>query len=47
MVADSWELDPDAKAHGLDVEAIVVEGDHFTAVPEELSRAIAFFRAQK
>jgi dipeptidyl aminopeptidase/acylaminoacyl peptidase len=34
-----------AKAGGLDVEAVVVPGDHFGCVPEALRRAIAFFRS--
>jgi len=34
-----------AQARGLDVEAISVPGDHYSAVPEEINRAIAFFRA--
>jgi dipeptidyl aminopeptidase/acylaminoacyl peptidase len=30
---------------GKNVEAVEVAGDHFNAVPEEIGRAIAFFRA--
>lgn len=33
-----------AHAAGLDVEAVEVVGDHFGAVPEEITRAITFFR---
>src|SRR5262249_52028342 len=34
-----------ARDAGKDVAAVEVAGDHFNAVPEEISRAIAFFRA--
>lgn len=34
-----------ARQAGLDVEAVVVPGDHFGAVPKEIELAIAFFRA--
>jgi dipeptidyl aminopeptidase/acylaminoacyl peptidase len=34
-----------ARAAGKDVEAVEVPGDHFTAVPEAISRTIAFFGA--
>jgi dipeptidyl aminopeptidase/acylaminoacyl peptidase len=34
-----------AKARGLDVEAVLVPGDHFSCVPEALRRAIEFFRS--
>ena len=34
-----------AKKAGLDVEAITVPGDHFSAVPKEIELAIAFFQA--
>jgi hypothetical protein len=33
-----------AQAHILDVEAVMVPGDHFTVVPEEIRLAIAFFQ---
>jgi len=33
-----------AKAHGLDVEAIEVEGDHSTSVPPAIKHSIAFFQ---
>jgi dipeptidyl aminopeptidase/acylaminoacyl peptidase len=33
-----------AKERGLDVEVIVLPGDHFSAVPEALRQTIAFFR---
>jgi hypothetical protein len=33
-----------AKAHGLDVEAIQVEGDHSTSVPQAIRQSIAFFQ---
>jgi dipeptidyl aminopeptidase/acylaminoacyl peptidase len=33
-----------AKGRGLDVEAVVVPGDHFSSVPGALQQAIAFFR---
>jgi dipeptidyl aminopeptidase/acylaminoacyl peptidase len=33
-----------AKKHGLDVEAVQVEGDHGTSVRPAIDRAIAFFR---
>ncbi|HYD87980.1 MAG TPA: alpha/beta fold hydrolase [Vitreimonas sp.] len=33
-----------AKAAGLDVEALAVRGDHFTAVPEAMRQSIEFFR---
>jgi hypothetical protein len=36
-----------AQRAGLDVEAIQVPGDHFSAVPEEIQRSIAFFRGQQ
>jgi dienelactone hydrolase len=36
-----------ARAAGLDAESRAVPGDHFTAVPKEISLAIAFFRAQR
>ncbi|RYX84729.1 alpha/beta hydrolase [bacterium] len=36
-----------AKAKGLDVEAVSVTGDHFTAVPEEVKQSIAFFQSQQ
>ena len=32
-----------AKGRGLDVEAVLVPGDHFSSVPEALRQAIAFF----
>ena len=35
-----------AKGAGLDVEAVVLEGDHFTSVPEAISRSIEFFKSQ-
>jgi dienelactone hydrolase len=34
-----------ARKAGKDVAAVEVAGDHFNAVPEEIDRAIAFFRA--
>jgi dipeptidyl aminopeptidase/acylaminoacyl peptidase len=34
-----------ARDAGKNVEAVEVAGDHFNAVPEEIGRAIAFFRA--
>jgi dipeptidyl aminopeptidase/acylaminoacyl peptidase len=34
-----------ARDAGINVEAVEVPGDHFNAVPEEIGRAIAFFRA--
>jgi hypothetical protein len=33
-----------AAARGLDVEAIRIEGNHFSALKEERTQAIAFFR---
>lgn len=36
-----------AQRAGLDVEAVEVPGDHFSAVPEEIQRSIAFFRAHE
>ena len=33
-----------ARSKGLDIEAIEVPGDHFSAVPEEITRSIAFFK---
>ncbi len=33
-----------AKKQGLDVEAVLVPGDHFSAVPEEIKRSIRFFQ---
>jgi dienelactone hydrolase len=36
-----------ARARGLDVESAAVPGGHFTAIPEEVALAIAFFRAQR
>lgn len=35
-----------AKSSGHDVQAVEVEGDHFSAVSESVSRAIDFFRAR-
>jgi len=35
-----------AKARGLDVDGVVVPGDHFSCVPEALRQAIAFFRSK-
>ena len=32
-----------ARAAGLDVEAAAIEGDHFSALPEEIQRSMAFF----
>lgn len=32
-----------ARSKGLDVEAVVVPGNHFSAVPEEIRRAVEFF----
>ena len=40
----SQETSRRAKLKGLDVEAITVPGDHFTAVPEEIRKSIAFFQ---
>ncbi|HWB08189.1 MAG TPA: alpha/beta fold hydrolase [Pirellulales bacterium] len=34
-----------ARQRGLDVEAVMVPGDHFTSVPEAIRRSIEFFRA--
>jgi dipeptidyl aminopeptidase/acylaminoacyl peptidase len=34
-----------AKQKGLDVEAVSVPGDHFSAVPEEIRQSIEFFRS--
>jgi hypothetical protein len=34
-----------AQTKGLDVEAIEVPGDHFSAIPEAIARSIAFFRS--
>lgn len=36
-----------AKAAGLDVEAVTVEGDHFTMVARAIPRAIEFFQQQR
>lgn len=36
-----------AQRASLDVEAVEVPGDHFSAVPEEIQRSIAFFRAHE
>lgn len=36
-----------AKEKGLDVEAVQVPGDHFSAVPEAMKRSIEFFQSQK
>jgi hypothetical protein len=33
-----------AKARGLEVEVVVIPGDHQTAVPAEVKQAIEFFR---
>jgi dipeptidyl aminopeptidase/acylaminoacyl peptidase len=35
-----------AKGRGLDVEAVVVPGDHFSYVPEALRQTIAFFQSK-
>jgi dipeptidyl aminopeptidase/acylaminoacyl peptidase len=35
-----------ARGRGLDVEAVVVPGDHWSAVPEALRQAVEFFRQQ-
>jgi acetyl esterase/lipase len=40
----SQEVARQAKSAGLNVEAVSVAGDHFTAVEEELRQCIAFFR---
>ncbi|HEV3339604.1 MAG TPA: alpha/beta fold hydrolase [Pirellulales bacterium] len=34
-----------ARQRGLDAEAVMVPGDHFTSVPEAIRRSIEFFRA--
>ncbi|BCM93251.1 hypothetical protein IAD21_05140 [Abditibacteriota bacterium] len=36
-----------AKTKGLDVEAVSVAGDHFSAVPEEIKQSIAFFQSHQ
>jgi dienelactone hydrolase len=36
-----------AKGHSLDVEAVILRGDHFSYVPEALRKAIEFFRQQE
>ncbi len=43
----SRETSAKAKKSGLDVEAIRVPGDHFTAVPAEIQRSIQFFQSQE
>ena len=40
----SQETARQAKSAGLNVEAVSVAGDHFSAVAEELRRCIAFFK---
>ncbi len=35
-----------ARARGIDVEAVVVPGDHFTSVSDAIRRSIEFFRSQ-
>ena len=40
----SQETARQAKSAGLNVEAVSVAGDHFTAVAEELRQCIAFFK---
>ena len=47
FVVASWDTALVARARALDVETLAVPGDHFTAVPEEITLAIAFFRAQR
>jgi dipeptidyl aminopeptidase/acylaminoacyl peptidase len=42
--ASSQQTAQQAKAAGLDVEAVSVPGDHFSAVPVEIRQAIAFFK---
>jgi dipeptidyl aminopeptidase/acylaminoacyl peptidase len=36
-----------AKSHGLDVEAVVVPGDHMSSVPPALAKAVEFFRQHR
>ena len=36
-----------AKERGLDVEAILVEGNHFSMVPPAMKQSIAFFEKQQ
>ncbi len=36
-----------AKTKGLNVEAVEVAGDHFSAVPEEIKQSLAFFQSQQ
>ena len=43
----SQELAAAAKSKGKDVEAIEVPGDHMSAVPEEMQRAVEFFNGLK
>lgn len=45
--AESLDTARRARKAGLDVEAHSVPGDHFSAVPEELQKTIAFFRANQ
>jgi hypothetical protein len=47
FAAESNETARIARARSLDVETLAVPGDHFTAVPEEIALAVAFFRAQR
>lgn len=44
FAASSQQTSQRAKAKGLDVEAVQVSGDHFSAVPEEIQQSIRFFQ---
>ncbi len=44
FAAPSQETSKRAKTKGLDVEAVTVSGDHFSAVPEEIQQSIRFFQ---
>lgn len=47
--AEGWQILPSkqtatlAQQHGLDVEAVMVRGDHFTLVPDAIRQSIEFF----
>ena len=47
FIVASWDTALVARARGLDVDSLAVAGAHFTAVPEEITLAIEFFRARR
>ena len=45
FIEASQQTSARAKKKGLDVEAVRVSGDHFSAVPEEIQQSLLFFQA--